>query len=94
MVCLAIDDRAQRPASASRPLTLVTPVTPVPGIDEACRLPGGIDSPQRLSEALLRSDGDELLIAARRAELTAVLREVADGDTAYHAAETHTMPTG
>jgi acyl transferase domain-containing protein len=94
MVCLAIDDHARRPASASRSLTLVTPVTPVAVIDEACRLPGGIDSPQRLWEALLRSDDDVSLIAARRAELTAVLRDVADGDTAYQAAETYTMPTG
>jgi hypothetical protein len=94
MVCVAIDDRVQRSASASRSLTLVTPVTPVAVVRKACLLSGSIDSPERLSEALLRSDDDESLIAGSRQELTKATREVADRDPAHQAAETYTSPTG
>ena len=41
------------------PTACTVPVTPVAIIGMSCRLPGGIDSPERLWEALLR--GDDLI---------------------------------
>ena len=56
----AIDDRVYRSASANSLPTLgTTPATPIAVIGMACRLPGGIDSPEGLWEALLR--GDDLI---------------------------------
>ena len=43
-----------------------TPVTPVAAIGMACRLPGGIDSPEKLWEALLRGDDLVTEIPAER----------------------------
>src|ERR1700757_1037711 len=63
----AIDDRVARSASASgysSPSMGTTPVTPVAVIGMACRLPGGIDSPEQLWEALLR--GDDLVTEVSR----------------------------
>ncbi|MDT5346683.1 MAG: polyketide synthase 5, partial [Mycobacterium sp.] len=56
----ANDDRAQDPDSSNSLLVMnKTPATPIAIIGMACRLPGGIDSPERLWEALL--NGDDLV---------------------------------
>ena len=56
----AIDDGKHRSASAnSSPTMNATPVTPVAVIGMGCRLPGGINSPEQLWDALLR--GDDLI---------------------------------
>ena len=53
IISFAIDDREHRSASASCSFTVATPVTPVIVVGKANLLPGGIDSLERLLEALL-----------------------------------------
>jgi polyketide synthase 5 len=53
----ANDDRAQDPDSSHSLLVMnKTPATPIAIIGMACRLPGGIESPDQLWEALLHGD--------------------------------------
>ena len=53
----ANDDRAQDPDSSHSLLAMnKTPATPIAIIGMACRLPGGIESPDQLWEALLHGD--------------------------------------
>src|SRR5262245_27757757 len=54
---VSFDGRENRPGSANASPTLnLKPATPIAVIGMACRLPGGIDSPEQLWEALLRGD--------------------------------------
>ncbi|OBA90259.1 polyketide synthase [Mycobacteriaceae bacterium 1482268.1] len=56
----SVDDSLSGSESAAASSTMgTTPVTPIAVIGMACRLPGGIDSPEQLWEALLR--GDDLI---------------------------------
>ena len=53
----ANDDRAQDPDSSHSLLVMnKPPTTPIAIIGMACRLPGGIESPEQLWDALLRGD--------------------------------------
>ncbi|OBK77432.1 type I polyketide synthase [Mycobacterium sp. 1164985.4] len=56
----SVDDSLPDPKSAEASSTMSTPAaTPIAVIGMACRLPGGINSPEELWEALLR--GDDLI---------------------------------
>lgn len=57
MTAQLIDDAMQRsPSTDPSAPSGATPVTPIAVIGMACRLPGAIDSPEQLWEALLRGD--------------------------------------
>ncbi len=71
----AINDRTQDPDSAHSLLAMSkTPATPIAVIGMACRLPGGIDSPDLLWEALLRGDDLVTEIPPDRWDAARVLR--------------------
>src|SRR3954447_9573406 len=61
----AIDDRAAGSDAADSPAAMsATSPTPIAVIGMACRLPGGIESPEQLWDALLR--GDDLVTEVPR----------------------------
>lgn len=80
----ATNDRAQ---DADRTILLLarnkTPATPIAVIGMACRLPGGIESPDQLSEALLETSWE----AMEHAGLTP--KTVADSLTGVFVGLTH-----